>query len=186
MILPGVGCSRTLLAAVLPALSYAVGVVVGCAALAACSGAGNTNPDDEFGHRWGENAPDGRETLLIPIDSADIGTFLVLPAAIDSVVVRADQRRVAPGQVTSVEVLVKGALPDACSSLHRVEQRRTSHMIDVTITMRQPRGRICANVVRPFRFYVTLDGEYAPGSYALTINGASHPFQVLSTETTSP
>lgn len=153
---------------------------------AACSGAGNVDPDDEFGHRWGGVAPDGRETLLIPIDSADVGQFIVLPAGIDSVVVRANQRRIAPEQTTTVEVLVKGALPDACSSLHRVEQRRTSHMIDVSITMRQPRGRICANVVRPFRFYLTLDGEYAPGSYAMTINGASHPFQILSTEAGSP
>ena len=84
-----------------------------------------------------------------------------------------------PGEAVPVEVLVKGALPDACSALNAVTQEQTGHFVTMTLTMRQPRGAVCAQVVRPFRFYVRLDGLFAPGSYTLRLNGRVTPFQVL-------
>ena len=45
--------------------------------------------------------------------------------------------------------------------------------------MRQPKERVCAAVVRPFRFYLVLDGTFEAGSYTLRLNDAAYPFQVL-------
>ena len=59
-----------------------------------------------------------RSSSRPPADSAG---FFVYPAIVDSVAVRA-QTPETPGQPVPVEVLVKGALPDACSALDAVTQ----------------------------------------------------------------
>ncbi len=151
-------------------------LVAAALALAACAG-GTRAPDDRFGHRYGGVAPDGRETVLVePADS--LASFVTLPAVIDSVVVRPEQAEAAPGEGVAVEVLVKGTLPDACATLNAPTQERTGHLVRLTLTMRQPSGALCAQVVRPFRFYVALEGTYAPGSYTLFVNDAAHPFRL--------
>ena len=138
-----------------------------------CSG---TRPEARFGQRMGD-ADDGRETVLLaaPADSAG---FLVFPAVIDSVAVRAERAVLVPGETTAVEVLVKGALPDACAEMARATQSRLGNYVTVTLDMRTPRDQVCAAVVRPYRFYLPLDGLYDAGSYVLTLNGAPHPFQI--------
>ena len=104
--------------------------------------------------------------------------YLVTPAVLDSVAVRPAQRVAPPGEAVPVEILVKGALPDACSELGEATQTRAMNLIDVTLTMRRPRGAACAQVVRPFRFYLPLDGTFPPGSYTLKVNGAAYPFRI--------
>jgi len=146
--------------------------------LAACSGGGSTatGPSrDGFGYRVGSDP--SRETVLLqPI--SDSTRYLVFPAVVDSVAVR-PAGRPAPGDGVAVEVLVKGALPDACAELTDLTQSRASHFSTVELLMRQPRETVCAAVVRPFRFYVMLDGAYQAGSYTLRLNGRTVPFQVL-------
>ena len=44
--------------------------------------------------------------------------------------------------------------------------------------MRKPQGAVCDAVRRPYRFYLTLEGLYAPGNYTLTINATEVPFAV--------
>ncbi|HEX8384626.1 MAG TPA: hypothetical protein VF576_00500 [Rubricoccaceae bacterium] len=153
-------------------------------ALAACTGGGQTTSDGRYGHRADGWGPDGRETLLIapPADSAG---YFVYPAVVDSVAVR-PERRAAAGEAVPVEVLVKGALPDACSALDAVTQARTGHFVTLALTMRQPRGAVCAQVVRPFRFYVRLDSLFEAGSYTLTLNGRVTPFQILAAPSEDP
>jgi len=136
-----------------------------------------TRADDQYGHRYEGVAPDGRETVLLaPADTA--GEFLVVPAVLDSVAVRPARRAALPGEAVPVEVLVKGALPDACSELDEATQTRAANLVDVTLTMRRPRGVLCAQVVRPFRFYLPLDGTFPPGAYTLKVNGAAYPFRI--------
>lgn len=163
---------RTRLAALVAvALVAAVG---GCA-----GGLGADRPNDQrYGHRYPGVGPDGRETVLLT-PPADSVRYLVYPAIVDSVLVRPARRSVEAGSAIPVEALIKGALPDACSELDDVTQERAGHLIRLTLTMRQPRGPACAQVVRPFRFYVLLDGEYGPGSYTLTLNDTAHPFQIF-------
>ena len=152
------------------ALTFAV---AGCGLV----GGGSRREGARFGDRPGRTSDGGRETVLIaaPADSAG---FLVFPAVVDSVAVRPEFAVLAPGDSTAVEVLVKGALPDACAELSRVEQTRRLQSVTVALDMRLPRERVCAAVVRPYRFYLPLEGHYAAGSYVLTLNGTAHPFQI--------
>lgn len=147
--------------------------------LAACAGVGNeaSSSDEEFGHRYDGTAPDGRETVLItPADTLE--EYLTLPVALDSVLVRPSRAEASQDEAVAVDVLIKGALPDACSELNQATQTRQGRYVDVTLTVRRPRGAICAEVVRPFRFYLELDGTFAPGAYVLKINDAAHPFRI--------
>lgn len=146
--------------------------------LAGCGGSAAAERSDErFGHRFRGTAPDGRETVLIT-PPADSVRYLLYPAVVDSAAVRPERAVLGAGESTTVEVLVKGALPDACAQLDAIQQRRAGHYVTVTLQMRQPRERVCAAVVRPFRFYMSLVGEYPSGSYVLTLNGVVVPFQV--------
>ena len=152
--------------------------------LAACTGGGeSTAPsgDQTFGHRYGGIAPDGRETVLLtPADS--VVRVLIYPAILDSIAVRPERRTTSASDPISVEVLLKGTLPDACSRLEDARQVRRGHLIDIELTLRQPRGRACPQVVRPFRFYLPLEGAFGPGSYTLKVNGAVVPFQIREQE----
>ncbi|HYE97223.1 MAG TPA: hypothetical protein VD962_13555 [Rubricoccaceae bacterium] len=152
--------------------------VVVVALSAGCAGSSRSpSPDDAFGHRYEGTAPDGRETLIVaPPDTTE--TYFTYPAVLDSVHVRLAAVEIPPGSAVPVEVLIKGALPDACSVLDAVEQERLGHLITVTLTTRRPRGAMCAQVVRPFRFYLPLDGFLEPGAYTLHVNGAAYPFRI--------
>jgi hypothetical protein len=122
--------------------------------------------------------------VLTPPDSSV--TYFYYPAVYDTLFIRpAPFEADAAGQLADVEVpvevLVKGSLPDACTELHDVEQRRVGHLISVELAMRRPRGGVCATVVRPYRFYMMLEGTYEPGPYTLKLNGEVHPFEVTPT-----
>lgn len=160
-----------------PFVALAVLVLMPLAAGCSGSSAADRAADERFGHRFRGTTPDGRETVLITAP-ADSVRYLLYPAVVDSVSVRPERPLLVPGETTPIEVLVKGALPDACAQLDAIEQRRADRYVTVTLQMRQPRERVCAAVVRPFRFYMSLVGEYAPGSYVLTLNGTVVPFQV--------
>lgn len=153
--------------------------VAGCAA----SRQAEVPPDEQFGHRPGDEA-DGRAiAVLTPADS--LTRYFYYPALFDTVHVRPapfDPARPADAQAVEVELLVKGALPDACSELHDVSQERAGHLIDVTLEMRRPQGAVCASVVRPYRFYLMLEGAYGPGAYTLKLNGRVLPFVVRAPE----
>ncbi len=143
------------------------------ATLGACGGSRSvTEPDDGFGSRTGED--EGRETMLLaPADSAQ--EYFYYPAYFSEVEVRAGP---ASGGRRPVELFIKGALPDGCTALHDIRQERRAHLIEVTFEMRRPKGAVCAQVVRPYRFYYTLDEPLAPGDYTLTLNDTVHPFTV--------
>jgi hypothetical protein len=152
---------------------------VGSAMIASACGmlGGQRTPDDQYGHRYERVAPDGRETVFVyPADSSE--SFVTLPAILDSVAVRPAVAAATPGTPVEVEVLVKGTLPDACTTLDAVTQSRIGHLITATLTMRQPHGALCAQVVRPFRFYMPLEGTYEPGHYTFTLNGTAYPFRI--------
>ena len=155
----------------------AAAVLVAAAALAACAGAPSADPveRDRFGYRVGSDA-EREPVLLRPV--TDSTRFLVYPAVVDGVELR-PAGRPAPGDAVAVEALIEGALPFACAELSSVEQDRQLRFIDVTLRMRQPAEAVCAAVVRPFRFYLVLNGAYEAGSYTLRLNGAPYPFQVL-------
>ncbi len=149
------------------------------AVLAACAGIRTTEKplDEQFGHRFEGRAADGRETVVISTPEDEV-EYVYFPATHDTVHVRQSVPDSPMAEYTQVEVLIKGAFPDACTELHSVDQQRAEHILTVALEMRRPRGVLCASVVRPYRYYLLLSGEYEPGHYSLKINNASHPFVV--------
>jgi len=144
--------------------------------LAACSTTETVTVDDEgtdFGHRI-EGETDGRRTVVIT-PAGNVNDFEVSPAPYETVDIRIGRKDV---QGTPIELLIKGALPDACTELHGVNQTRNNGEVIVQIQSRRPGGALCATVIRPYRFYLALDGAFAPGRYALDLNGRSHQFSV--------
>ncbi len=147
--------------------------------ISACSGARTTEkpPDDQFGHRYEGKTADGRETIVItPPSGSD--SYIYFPAVYDTVHIRFAPATSSPSASVPVEVLIKGAFPDACSELNSVKQSQAGNLIDVDLEMRRPRGVLCASVVRPYRFYLTLEGVYTPGHYSLQINDRFHPMVI--------
>ncbi len=149
-------------------------VVAGCAALPQEGVA----PEKQFGHRVPGTTEDGRVTITInPPDNTMEYRFF--DAVYEEVVFRpapVSAENVVEG--VSVEVLVKGAFPDSCSELHDVSQERSGHLIAATLVMRRLSGSVCATVLRPYRFYMMLEGDFTPGSYTVTLNGRTHNFVV--------
>ncbi len=77
-----------------------------------------------------------------------------------------------------VEILVKGSLPDGCTELHEVSQERFGHIIHLNVRMRRPQGSVCTRVMRPYRFYLRLDGLFEEGHYTLKLNERVFPFAI--------
>lgn len=152
--------------------------VLGLSGCVSTRDADDVPPDERFGHRYVEQGPEGRETVDLAVpDTAQ--AFFTYPAVFDTVHVRpapfaADEVEL----LTPVEVLVKGSFPDTCLELSAVEQERAGHILDVRLLMRKPQGAVCAAVRRPYRFYLMLEGLYAPGNYTLKLNGEDHPFEI--------
>ena len=148
--------------------------------LAACAGGGGgaateaVDPD-VFGYRLASD--DQRATMTVqPV--ADSTRYLVYPTVVSATAVRTAGRPGA-GDGVAAEAVIEGALPDACAELSQVTQSRAGRYVDVELFMRLPRETVCAAVVRPFRFYLVLDGAYPVGSYVLRVNGTPTAFQVL-------
>ncbi len=173
-------------------MSYFAGTKVGLSGvllllvalqLSACVGGRPVRkpPDERFGHRFEGEAPDGRPVISITEPDTSVSYFYY-PALFDSVYIRpAPFKEDIPteAQQTPVEVLIKGAFPDACTELGLLEQTRAGHIVSLSLQMRRPQGAVCATVVRPYRFYVLLEGLYEAGDYTLKLNNRYFPFQVM-------
>lgn len=138
----------------------------------------DVDPDAQFGHRVDGTTDDGRTTITINPPDASI-SYRYFPATFESVTVRpAPVSAAADESGVPVEVLIKGSFPDACAELHDVSQVRRGRMVDVTLQMRRATGSVCAAVLRPYRFYLQLEGEYEPGAYTMTLNSKPHSFEI--------
>lgn len=147
-----------------------------------CAGSGESQkpPDERYGHRYADGeGPEGRATLAVtpPTDGASYFTY---PVPIGSVTVRAAATDSLPtdsaGRVP-VDVLVKGALPNACMAMHEAAQEQSGHLIRARLSVRQSQGAVCRRLRRPYRFYLSL-GPLAPGDYSLLLNGDFYAFTV--------
>ncbi len=148
--------------------------------LGGCKTIENLRNEEKFGQREVGTGDDGRQTIVIsPADEAVEYRFF--DATYESVVIR--QAKADPiGNTASskykVEVLIKGAFPDSCSELHSIDQQRAGNLILATLTMRRPQGAVCASVLRPYRYYMDLEGTFEPGSYSLKLNESTHPLVI--------
>jgi len=134
--------------------------------------------EERYGHRVNGEDSDGRTTIAVSAPREDI-EYRLFDATYETVTIRPaalTQETLREG--VPVEVLIKGAFPDACSELHDVTQQRAGNLILVTLTMRRPQGSVCASVLRPYRYYLDLVGTYTTGPYSLKLNDSTHPFEV--------
>ncbi len=76
--------------------------------------------------------------------------------------------------------VVEGYLPDGCSRVGAMHQRREGDTWLVTIAMERPPDRLCTQAIRPVRLEVPLDGAASlpPGGYRVVVNGVEAAFSV--------
>ena len=132
-------------------------------------GSGDIDPFDDSGDTT-------RETILIE-PTKQTGSFDVSPAVFDTAIVRIDTDT---GTPAIVDVLVKGSFPEGCFELNALDQDPMPGGQRVTLTMRRPSEAICTQVVRPYRFFFTLDRRFDRGRYTLLLNERAFPFEVTS------
>lgn len=116
-----------------------------------------------------------RETVLISPAEAEAASFDVRPAVFDTALIRVV---VPTGEAAIIEVALKGAFSDGCYELHELDQEPMRGGQRVSLRMRRPHDAICTQVMRPYRFFFTLDRRFDPGSYVLTMNDRTFPFHV--------
>lgn len=144
--------------------------------LAGCAQASMQSTDVSGpGTRPFEDDDGDRETVLIQPKSGADNAYDIRPALLDTALIRA-QYHGAAGAI--IEVLIKGTFPDGCSELNELDQEPGREGQLVSLTMRRPADAICTQVVRPYRFFFTLDRRFEPGEYVLTINGHAFDFRV--------
>jgi len=76
-----------------------------------------------------------------------------------------------------VMIVAKGVLPDSCTEIGNITQRREGNTLLVTIeTLRDP-DLICAQVTVPFQESLSLDVAGMPaGTYVVDVNGVRDSF----------
>jgi hypothetical protein len=156
------------------------GVLILMVVLAAsgCMSSSNSQSDpgsseSGFGNR--ENDGDGGRATVVITSVPNADDYVVGPAPFESADVRVG--KMSNGRAP-VELLIKGAFPDACTELHGANQTRNQTEIIVEIQARRPGNAMCASVMRSYRFYLTIEGTFESGRYILDLNGVRQGFDV--------
>jgi SdrD B-like domain len=111
------------------------------------------------------------ETGRAPVDSFDILVLESFPVQIN--------------------LVVRGNLPDACTTIDSVTQSRRGNTFVVTLKTTRPAGALCGAVLVPYEQRVPLDVQGLPkGTYTVEVNGVTDSFtlsvdNVLGSETGS-
>lgn len=165
--------SRTRSFGILPSLVFGLSfIATGCMHVSTSSKSTNSGNDP-----FEEKGDKTRETILIePTEGTQ--SFEISPALFDTAMVKVDAKG---GSPAIVDVLIKGSFPEGCFELNALDQEPMRSGQRVTLTMRRPAEAICTQVVRPYRFFFTLDRRFDPGRYTLEINDRSFAFEVTDT-----
>lgn len=109
-----------------------------------------------------------------PVDDAPIG----LPGTTQpQATVDAIQVLILESFPVQVHVQVEGWLPESCSEIGAITQRREDDTFWVEIGVTRPADALCAQVLTPFTATIALDVEGLPaGTYTVDVNGARGSF----------
>lgn len=141
-------------------------------------------PEQRFGYR--PPAHDAQEAVIwTPTPAAPGRMYFYFDVPVSEIVPRVEPRTTALGDSVRVELLVKGTVPNDCYELESVTETRQARFVGLTLRMRRPQGVPCRTVVRRFHYYHVLRGVYAPGPYVFSANGASRPYEIRPTLSTS-
>ena len=100
------------------------------------------------------------------------GTFVTGVAVVDSV-----DLLMLESFPVQIHALVKGNLPDGCTTIDQVTQARQGNAFTVTITTKRPADKMCTEALVPFEESVALEVVGLPaGTYAVEVNGVTASF----------
>lgn len=103
------------------------------------------------------------------------------PAVAESIVRPAQVQRIEivvldPPPV-QVRVVAHGYLPDGCTAIAGVDQRREDGVLRATISTARPTGALCTQQIVPFRETFPLEiAGLSAGTYEVEVNGRSGTF----------
>lgn len=101
---------------------------------------------------------------------------MVAPAP---VTVESIEIRVMESFPVRIYVVAMGYLPDSCSRIDRIGQKREGDAFLVTIAAVRPTDQVCAQVLTPFEEIIPLDVEgLAAGVYTVDVNGVRDTFEL--------
>jgi inhibitor of cysteine peptidase len=76
-----------------------------------------------------------------------------------------------------ISLVVRGNLPDGCTTIDQIAQQRQGDTFKVTITTRRPAGKICTEALVPFQESIALEVAGLPaGTYTVDVNGVTGSF----------
>ena len=76
-----------------------------------------------------------------------------------------------------MHLIVRGALPDACTRIASVSVRRTGEWFDVAILAERERDAFCAQVISPYEERIALSVHGLPaGTYLVDVHGITAGF----------
>ena len=99
-------------------------------------------------------------------------TFVTGVAAVDSV-----DLLMLESFPVQIRAMVRGNLPDGCTTIDQVTQARQGNAFKVTITTKRPADKMCTEALVPFEESVALEVVGLPaGTYAVEVNGVTASF----------
>ena len=103
------------------------------------------------------------------------------PAAAQNIVRLASIQRieivVLDATPVQVRVVAHGYLPDGCTAVAGVEQRREEDVFHARVTTTRPAGALCTQQIVPFNETFPLDIAGLPaGTYSVEVNGKTGDF----------
>jgi inhibitor of cysteine peptidase len=128
----------------------------------------------------------GSGCALLP-DRADAaedesGGILMGIALVDSV-----EPLVLESSQVQVQVLVRGNLPDDCTTLDEASVTREGTVLKIKLPTVRPASGVCAQVLEPYEQAIPLDVEgLAAGLYTVRVNGVSASFELTADPTGMP
>ena len=113
-------------------------------------------------------------TVLAPEPTVDAGAVEVGLAVVDSINILVME--LMPVQVS---VVVRGNLPDGCTTIGQATTEREDKTFVVTLTTQRPLEAMCTQALVPYEQTVPLDVAGLPaGVYTVTVNGVSDTFEL--------
>ncbi len=91
--------------------------------------------------------------------------FYSVPSLIEEATVN-----IMESQPVQVSITVRGQHPDGCELPVIVEQTRSDNNITLSIYRELPGDIMCPMILQPYEDTIVLEGNFAPGSYVITVN----------------
>jgi inhibitor of cysteine peptidase len=86
-----------------------------------------------------------------------------------------------------VRAVVKGSLPDGCTTIDRITQTRRDNTFEIEITTQRPADAVCTLALVSFEETIPLDvADLKAGVYLVVVNGVSNSFELSTDNVLAP